>query len=152
MEVWIVGSHVRFIYISLLKLVPYLISYKEPSIISGIGAAIWLKTNFGQSQQNVTVVCRIECLACQDELFVNNPLDFKENFEHALDFTLLLSCRFSVSLSLDFLRMVPGFFPINLSNHCRGHRGDLHKILYWSFVGSTTKSLKARYMTSNKRT
>jgi hypothetical protein len=36
----------------------------------------------------VTVVCRIDCLACQDELFVNNPLDVKENDEQALDFAL----------------------------------------------------------------
>jgi hypothetical protein len=30
-----------------------------------------------QSLQNVTVVCRTDCLACQDEFFVNNPLDVK---------------------------------------------------------------------------
>jgi hypothetical protein len=29
-------------------------------------------------------------LACQEEFFVNNPLDAKENNEHALDFTLHL--------------------------------------------------------------
>jgi hypothetical protein len=28
-------------------------------------------------------------LVCQDEFFVNNPLDVKENDEHALDFALL---------------------------------------------------------------
>jgi hypothetical protein len=37
---------------------------------------------------------RIDCLACQDELFVNNHLDVKENDEHALDFTLHMSCLF----------------------------------------------------------
>jgi hypothetical protein len=31
--------------------------------------------NFHQSPCNVTVVCGIECLACQGEFFVNNPLD-----------------------------------------------------------------------------
>jgi hypothetical protein len=34
---------------------------------------------------NVTVVYGIECLAWQDEFFVNNPLDIKENDEHAID-------------------------------------------------------------------
>jgi hypothetical protein len=27
-------------------------------------------------------------LACQDEFFLNNPLDVKENDEHALDFSI----------------------------------------------------------------
>jgi hypothetical protein len=35
---------------------------------------------------NVTAVCRIDCLACQDEFVVNNSLDVKKNYEHALDF------------------------------------------------------------------
>jgi hypothetical protein len=26
--------------------------------------------------------------ACQDEFFVNNPIDVKDNYEHALDFAL----------------------------------------------------------------
>jgi hypothetical protein len=41
---------------------------------------------FTQSPQNVTVVCGIDCLACQDKFFVGNSLDVKENNEHALDF------------------------------------------------------------------
>jgi hypothetical protein len=41
-------------------------------------------------------------MACQDEVFVNNPLDVKENDEHALDFAFRLSHLFSVSASLDF--------------------------------------------------
>jgi hypothetical protein len=36
----------------------------------------------------VTLMCKIEGLACQDEFLVNNPLDVKENDEHALDFAL----------------------------------------------------------------
>jgi hypothetical protein len=39
-------------------------------------------------------------LHCQDEFFVNNPLDVKENDEHALGFALHLS-PFPVSVSLD---------------------------------------------------
>jgi hypothetical protein len=47
---------------------------------------------FTQSPLNVTLVCGIDCLACQDEFFVSNPLDFKENDEHALDFAFRLCC------------------------------------------------------------
>jgi hypothetical protein len=39
----------------------------------------------------VTVVCGTDSLACQDEFFVNTPLDIKGNDEHALDFALHLS-------------------------------------------------------------
>jgi hypothetical protein len=39
----------------------------------------------------VTVACGIDCLAHQDEFFVNNPLDVKENDEHSPDFALRLS-------------------------------------------------------------
>jgi hypothetical protein len=42
--------------------------------------------NFMQSPQNVTVVCRLDCLACREEFFMNNPHDIKENDEQALDF------------------------------------------------------------------
>jgi hypothetical protein len=38
----------------------------------------------------VTGVCGIGCLACQDQFFVNNPLDVKENDEHAHEFALHL--------------------------------------------------------------
>jgi hypothetical protein len=31
-------------------------------------------------------------LACQDEFFVNNPLDVKENYENSLPFALLFTC------------------------------------------------------------
>jgi hypothetical protein len=61
------------------------------------------------------------CLACQEECFVNNPFDVKENDGHALDFALHLSrlfqsrclfspnacliiARVSVSLILTFLQ------------------------------------------------
>jgi hypothetical protein len=40
------------------------------------------------------MICRIDCLACQDEFFVHNPLDAVENDEHALDFALHLSHLF----------------------------------------------------------
>jgi hypothetical protein len=47
-----------------------------------------------QWQYNITVVCGIDSLACQDEFFVNNLLGVKENDEHALDFALHMSCLF----------------------------------------------------------
>jgi hypothetical protein len=49
---------------------------------------------FKKSPQNVTVVCGIGCLGLQDEFFVNNPLDVKENDEHALNFAFHLSRLF----------------------------------------------------------
>jgi hypothetical protein len=53
---------------------------------------VLLSTKFGakssqispQSPYNITVVCGMYCLACQSEFFVNNLLDVKENYEHAL--------------------------------------------------------------------
>jgi hypothetical protein len=39
----------------------------------------------------VTILCIIDCFVCQHETFVNNPLDAKENYEHALDFAIHLS-------------------------------------------------------------
>jgi hypothetical protein len=38
--------------------------------------------------------CGIDCLACQDDFFANNPLDVKENYEHAPDFALHMSRLF----------------------------------------------------------
>jgi hypothetical protein len=67
----------------------------------------------------VIVICRIYCLACQDEFFVNNPLDVKERDENAFDFALHLPCLFSVSVSSDFPFAAHAFFPERLSNYCR---------------------------------
>jgi hypothetical protein len=53
-----------------------------------------VSTHFTQSPSNVTVVCRVDCLACQDEFFVNNTLDAKEHYERCLDCALHLSCLF----------------------------------------------------------
>jgi hypothetical protein len=55
---------------------------------------------------------------------MNNPLDVKENNEHALEFTLQLSCLFTVSMSLEFPYKQPymahAFFPEHLSHHFQG--------------------------------
>jgi hypothetical protein len=53
----------------------------------------------GEVFAHVTAVCRIGCLACQNEFFVNNPLDSKENYEHVPDFALHLSCLFQSALN-----------------------------------------------------
>jgi hypothetical protein len=61
------------------------------------------------------------------ELFVNNPLDVKENYELALDF----ACHSSRFFCLDeFLLscMAQAIFPKSLSDHCRGLRRTFHKI------------------------
>jgi hypothetical protein len=63
-----------------------------------------LSSNFGvksshiftQTPSNDTVVCGINCLACQDEFLVKNPLDIKENDEHSLDLEFQLSRLFGL--------------------------------------------------------
>jgi hypothetical protein len=50
--------------------------------------------HFNAVVQNVTAVCGTDSSACQDEIFVNNSLDVKENDEHALDFAVHLSRPF----------------------------------------------------------
>jgi hypothetical protein len=57
---------------------------------------------FPQSPQNVTAVCRTDCLACQDKFFVNNPLNGKENYERVFDFAFHVSRLFLASVSSDF--------------------------------------------------
>jgi hypothetical protein len=42
----------------------------------------------------------MDYLACQDELFMNNLLVAKENYEHALDFALHLSHLFGREFGL----------------------------------------------------
>jgi hypothetical protein len=42
----------------------------------------------------VTVVRGIDCLVCDDEFYVNNPLNVKENDEYALDFAIHTSGPF----------------------------------------------------------
>jgi tRNA U34 2-thiouridine synthase MnmA/TrmU len=43
---------------------------------------------FTQSPKNATIACGIDCLALQDEVFVNYHLDVEERDEHALKFAL----------------------------------------------------------------
>jgi hypothetical protein len=74
---------------------------------------------FMQSPLNFTVICRIDCLTFQDEPLQNNPLDVKENDEHALDFALHLSRLLSFPASFDFPCTGHAFFPKHLSNHCQ---------------------------------
>jgi hypothetical protein len=79
-----------------------------------------------QSPWNVTIVCEIDSLACQDEFFINTPTDVKENDEHSLHFTLHLSRLFcsrwvwtfrirlvlsSPNASLITVRVSVAFFP-----------------------------------------
>jgi hypothetical protein len=57
-------------------------------------------------------------LAGQEEFFLSNPLDVKENDEHAIDFALHPSHLLLVSVSLDFPYTAHAFFPERLSNYC----------------------------------
>jgi hypothetical protein len=69
----------------------------------------------------VTAICENDYLVCQEEFFVINPLDAKENYKKFL--TLLPSVsHFLLSVSLDYSTKHPcrarAFFPE--SNHCQG--------------------------------
>jgi hypothetical protein len=91
---------------------------------------------FTKSQQNFTIVCVIDSLACRSELFVNTLLMSKKMMSMLL--TLLFTyLSFSVSVSLDSLctAHVPShFFPKFAQNLmlflCRIHReissGQIH--------------------------
>jgi hypothetical protein len=60
---------------------------------------VWVK--FFTHFHAVTAVCGIDCLVCQDEFFVNNPLDIEENVEHGLEFAVHLSHLFFVCPELN---------------------------------------------------
>jgi hypothetical protein len=55
-------------------------------------------------------------LDCQEEFFVNNPFDVKENDEYAAGFALV-SHFYLVSVSLNFLCTAQAFFPECFSNN-----------------------------------
>jgi hypothetical protein len=82
-------------------------------------------------------VCGIDCLACRDEFFVNNPWMLKKMMSMLL--TLLFTC-----LPRTIVKLLPGspshFF------------WDFHKIWCCSFVESIEKSYQARRTTTDKRT
>jgi hypothetical protein len=71
---------------------------QQPVLLS---PKFWAKSShiFTQLPSNVTVEYGIDCSACHGEFFVKNPLDVKENYEHAIDFALRLSCRFRSGLT-----------------------------------------------------
>jgi hypothetical protein len=88
-------------------------------------------------------------LACQDEFFVNNPLDAEANDEHALQFALhlqlggLLLCLRVITVNLGLITSDnPGQEVFIIG-------GDLMKLL---LLISSQKLHQARYMTPNKRT
>jgi hypothetical protein len=88
-------------------------------------------SQFDAVSAKVTVVCRIDCLACQDKFFMNNPLKVKENGEHSLDFALHLSRFFGLGEfghAIQTPCTAHAFFPERLSNHCLGLRRILSKI------------------------
>jgi hypothetical protein len=72
---------------------------------------------FAQSR-SVIVVYGLECLACQDELFVNNLFAVEENLEHALEFVLHLSLLFQSALSRAWHSVTRVRIMISSSNDC----------------------------------
>jgi hypothetical protein len=101
---------------------------------------------FTQLPQKVTIICRTDCLACQDEFFVNNPLDVKENDEHALHLSRLFRSRWIWTLPLVGLLLC---LRVQLSSSLTTPNKKVPSSL--SFC-SIPKSHQARHMTSNKRT
>jgi hypothetical protein len=68
---------------------------------------------FTQSPQNDTVVCRIDCLACQDEFFMNTPFDVKEHYVDAISIALHPFAFFGLGdfgLSMYGSRFLPRMF------------------------------------------
>jgi hypothetical protein len=69
------------------------------------------------------VVSGTDRLACREAFFVNNPLEVKEIYEHALDFALRVSRLFrSLSVWAFLVRLV------RLSNHCQCLRRSFPEI------------------------
>jgi hypothetical protein len=71
---------------------------------------------------SVHSITRIHYLACQDEFFVNNLFDVKENYEHAFDVALQLASLSRSLLSFDFHCTARPFFAQRLPNLCQCHR------------------------------
>jgi len=69
------------------------IMVKQPGLFSPNFGATSLHV-FTQSPQNVVVEHGIHSLACWNKFFVHNPLDVKENDDHALDIAFHLSGLF----------------------------------------------------------
>jgi hypothetical protein len=71
---------------------------------------------------NVRKVCRIDCLATQDEFFVNIPFYVKENYDH--DYCSSRISPFSVcpepSKPFKHQCTADAFFRERLYNHCHG--------------------------------
>jgi hypothetical protein len=70
----------------------------------------------------------IDCLVYQDKFSVHNPLDIKENDEHAPDRALHLSHFFSDFMSFDLSSQIEFSFLEHLNNHCRGLRHAFSEI------------------------
>jgi hypothetical protein len=64
----------------------------ENKIVTTVWGEVF--AHFHKVAMKVTVEFGMGHLTCQDEFFVNNPLDVKENDKHDLDFALHLSCLF----------------------------------------------------------
>jgi hypothetical protein len=116
--------------------------------------------NFRAVAVKVTVLCGIDCLACQDEFFVNSPLDIKENAEkgndeNALDFSIHLSRLFRsrgvwVFRERLMLSSPKAYIIIARVSVAISPRYEL--ILTPLAVGSIAESHQARYTTPNKWT
>jgi hypothetical protein len=70
----------------------------------------------------------VELTVWPGEFFVNNPLDVKENYEHALDFAFRLSRLFEFGHAIQTHVYDSHFLPVRLSDHRQGLRYTLSDI------------------------
>jgi hypothetical protein len=128
---------------------------QQPFLLS---PKFWVKSSniFKQSLYIVRIVRGMYCLISQDEFFVNNSFDARDNYEHALDFAIyFLLGRLLVCL---MVKTVNSTLVISHNHRQEGCivGGDLTKLLAdvdtLLLLISCQKSHQARCTTPNKRT
>jgi hypothetical protein len=111
-----------------IKCVRECVVMQQPVLIQKVQGKVF--AHFHSVTVNGTMVCRINCLACQDKFFVNNPLDVKMM---SMLLTLLSTCLafFGVAkfgLSLYGSYFLPWMLAYSLSGSLSHFFRDLHKV------------------------
>jgi hypothetical protein len=70
----------------------------------------------------ITLECGLDCLACQDKFFVNNPLDVKGSDERALHLCRLFLSRRVRTFPMKHPCTTQAFISDRTFNHCQGLR------------------------------
>jgi hypothetical protein len=108
---------------------------------------------FTQSSLNVTIVCRMDCLACEDEFFVSSHHDVRGNDEYAIHLTVShFRSRWVCNFPPKHPCIAIAFFLQHLCRHCQGVHCTFSEIfLKFEAVESIAKLGQTRYTTLNKR-